>query len=59
MIIKMIGAIIIGAIILGVGLYYLIKERHDRDSVKIYEIISAVGGVFFAVMLVLTILALI
>ena len=38
-------ALIIGVLILGTGLYYLSKEKHDPESRKIYGIVSAVGGV--------------
>ena len=44
MIIKII-AIVIGVLILGAGLYYLSKEKHDPESKKIYGVISAVGAV--------------
>lgn len=57
MAIKIIGTLI-GALILGAGLYYLIKERKDKESRKVYGIISSIGGIIFVVMLVLTILAL-
>lgn len=42
MIIKII-AIVIGVLILGAGLYYLSKEKHDPESKKIYGVISAVA----------------
>ena len=57
MIIKIIGTII-GALIMGAGIYYLMKEKDDKDSRKIYGTVSVVGAVIFVVMLVLTILAL-
>lgn len=57
MVVKIIGTII-GALIFGTGLYYLVKERNDKESRKIYGIISGIGSVVFVVMLVLTILAL-
>ena len=41
-----------------VGVYYLIKEKQDKESVKIYGIISGVGGVIFIGMLVKLILEL-
>ena len=44
MAIKIIG-LIIGALVLGAGIYYLAKERRDPESRKIYAIVSAVGGV--------------
>ena len=58
MAIKIIGTLI-GAMILGAGLYYLIKERNDKESRKVYGTISNIGGVIFVVMLTLTILALV
>jgi uncharacterized membrane protein len=56
MAVKIIGTII-GALILIAGLYYLKIEKNDAESKKIYTIVSVIGGVVFAVMLVLTILA--
>lgn len=56
MAVKIIGTII-GALILIAGLYYLKTEKNDPESKKIYTIVSVIGGVVFAVMLVLTILA--
>ena len=44
MVIGIIG-IIIGLLVLGAGIYYLIKEKNDPESKKIYSIISAVGAV--------------
>ena len=55
MVIKIIAAVI-GALILCAGLYYLIKEKKDPESKKIYGIISAVGGIIFVVGLILTII---
>lgn len=55
MIVKIIG-MIIGALVLGVGLFYLVKEKNDPESRKIYGIISAVGGVVLIFSLILTIL---
>ncbi len=56
MLIRILGTLI-GAAILAAGLIYLHKEKADPDSRKIYTVISIVGGVIFAVMLLLTILA--
>lgn len=50
MIISIMG-ILIGALVLGAGIYYLIKEKTDKESRKIYGVISCVGGVIFIVML--------
>ena len=44
MVIGIIG-IIIGLLVLGAGLYYLVKEKNDPESKKIYSIVSAVGAV--------------
>ena len=57
MIISIIG-MLIGALVAGVAVYYLIKEKRDKESVKIYGIISGVGGVIFIGMLVKLILEL-
>ena len=40
--------LVIGLAVLIVGVFYLVKEKHDKESVKIYGIISAAGGVIFA-----------
>ncbi len=56
MAVRIIGTII-GVLILIAGLYYLKTEKNDSESKKIYTIVSVIGGVVFAVMLVLTILA--
>lgn len=57
MIISIIG-MLIGALIIGAGIYYLVKEKRDKDSVKIYGVISGIGGVIFISMLVKLILEL-
>ena len=38
-------SIMIGAMILIGGIYYLIKEKEDGESKKIYSIVSASGAV--------------
>ena len=43
MVIGIIG-IIIGLLVLGAGIYYLIKEKNDAESKKIYSIISWIGA---------------
>lgn len=43
MVIKIIAAII-GALILGAGLFYFVKEKNDKESRRIYTITSAIGG---------------
>lgn len=40
--------LVIGLAVLIVGIFYLVKEKHDKESVKIYGIISVAGGVVFA-----------
>ncbi len=51
MIVSIIGAII-GALIAVFGLYYLVKDRKDPESKKIYGITSGIGGVIFVVMII-------
>ena len=48
MAVKIIG-LIIGMLVLCAGIYYLVKEKHDPESKKIYTIVSVVGGVIAAV----------
>ncbi len=52
MVVKIIG-LIIGILVLGAGIYYLAKEKHDPESKKIYTVISVIGGVVAAVCAVL------
>jgi DNA helicase HerA-like ATPase len=49
--------LIIGAMILAGGLYYLIKEKHDMESRKIYGIASAAGGILLVAMFIKLILS--
>ena len=54
MAIKIIG-LIIGILVLGAGIYYLAKEKEDRESRKIYTIVSlavAVIAVIFTLLLI-------
>ncbi|MBR0031186.1 MAG: hypothetical protein IJP61_02720 [Treponema sp.] len=51
--IKAICGIVIGLLVFGTGLFYLFKEKSDKESLKIYSIISGAG---FAVALISTIL---
>ena len=37
--------IIIGAIVLALGLYFLVKERKDPESRKIYSVFAIIGAV--------------
>lgn len=55
MVIKIIG-LIIGVLILFAGIYYLVKEKNDSESKKIYTIISIVGGLIAVVSVLLLIL---
>ena len=48
MAVKIIG-LIIGILVLCAGIYYLVKEKLDPESKKIYTIVSGVGGVIAAV----------
>ena len=41
--------LIIGVLIFGAGLYYLIKEKNDPESKKIYSIISIIGAVLIVI----------
>ena len=49
---KIIG-LVIGILILGTGVYYLIKEKQDPESQKIYTIVSVIGAAVAAVSAVL------
>lgn len=40
--------IIIGAMILGAGIYYLAKEKTDREARKIYMITTVAGALILA-----------
>ena len=52
MTVKIIG-MLIGALLLGAGVYYRVKEKNDGESRRIYTTISLVGAAIFIVMLVL------
>ncbi len=43
MVYKIIG-LIIGLLVLIAGIYYLVKEKNDPESKKIYSIFSLVGA---------------
>lgn len=47
---------IIGLLVLCAGIYYLIKEKNDPESKKIYSVISAVGAIVSVVCILLLIL---
>lgn len=40
--------IIIGAMILGAGIYYLVKEKADKEARKIYPITTVAGALVLA-----------
>ena len=50
MIFNIIG-LLIGIMVLGAGIYYLVKEKHDMESKKIYTITAVVGAVIIAAMI--------
>ncbi len=52
MIVKIIG-LIIGLLVLGAGICYLVKEKQDAESRKTYTVVSIIGGVLAAVCAVL------
>lgn len=52
MIVKIIG-LIIGLLVLGAGICYLVEEKQDAESRKIYTVVSVIGGVIAAVCAVL------
>ena len=56
MLTKIIG-MAIGALVLGAGIYYLVKEGHDAESKKIYSIVTAAGAVILIASLLLLFLA--
>lgn len=52
MAVKIIG-LIISILVLGAGIYYLVKEKHNPESKKIYTVVSVIGGVVTAACAVL------
>ena len=44
MAVKIIG-LIIGALVLGAGVYYRVKEKEDPESRRIYTAVSLIGGI--------------
>ncbi len=52
MAVKIIG-LIIGILVLGAGVYYLVKEKQDPESRKIYTVVSVIGAAVAAVSAVL------
>lgn len=57
MIVSIVG-IVIGILILGAGIFYLVKEKKDAESKKIYIITSVIGAVITVVMVIKLILSL-
>lgn len=43
---------LVSVLISGGGLYYLIKEKDDNESRKIYSVISIIGIVILIVMII-------
>lgn len=52
MAVKIIG-LVIGILILGAGVYYLVKEKQNPESRKIYTVVSVIGAAVAAVCAVL------
>lgn len=52
MAVKIIG-LIIGLLVFAAGVYYLVKEKQDPESKKIYTTISVIGGAITALCAVL------
>lgn len=48
MAVKRIG-LTISLLVLSAGIFYLVKEKNDPESRKIYTVLSAAGGVIAAV----------
>lgn len=40
--------ILIGTLILGAGIYYLVKEKTDKEARKIYTITTVAGALILA-----------
>lgn len=55
MIFNIVG-LVIGLLILGAGIYYLAKEKEDKESRKIYSVTTLVGSVITVIMIVKMIL---
>lgn len=52
MAVKIIG-LVIGILILGAGVYYLVKEKQDPESKKIYTVVSVISAAVAVVSAVL------
>ena len=53
--VKSIIGVVIGLLIAIFGIYYFVKEKSDKESRKIYSIISAVGGIITIISVILLI----
>ncbi len=51
MIFNIVGTLI-GILILVFGIYYLIKDKDDSESKKIYSIVSVIGAIIIVFMIV-------
>lgn len=49
--------VIIGVMILVAGIYYMMKEKDDKEARKMYTIVAIIGGLIVAVMLIKWIIA--
>lgn len=47
-----VAGMIIGAMILAAGIYYLFKEREDKEARKIYSVASGAGAAIIIVLVV-------
>lgn len=56
MAVKIIG-LIIGILVLVAGIYYLVKEKHDQESKKIYTVVSVIGAVIAVVCAIMLIIS--
>lgn len=51
MIVNIVG-LVIGVMIIAAGIYYLVKERDDKESRKIYSITTGVGAAIILVLII-------
>lgn len=51
MIFNIVG-LVIGIMILGAGVYYLLREKDDPESKKIYSIAAGIGAVIVAAVII-------
>jgi hypothetical protein len=56
-VIFIIVGLLVGISLIGAGVYYLLKERGDKDSLKIYGTFAAVGTVITIGMVIKIIVA--